>query len=142
MTTVEFEVIGVPAPQGSKRHVGNGVMVESSKTLRPWRDSVAAAARDVANSIGDLAPLDGPLDLDVTFRFPMPASRPAAVRAVGIGPKVTAPDLDKLLRAIGDALEASGLVANDARICSVTAEKFEVTGWTGAIVALTPGETA
>ena len=29
MTPVEFEVVGLPAAQGSKRHVGNGVMVES-----------------------------------------------------------------------------------------------------------------
>ena len=35
---------GQPAPQGSKRHVGKGVMVESSKKLRPWRQDVKAAA--------------------------------------------------------------------------------------------------
>lgn len=137
MTAVEFEVLGIPAQQGSKRHVGNGIMVEAAKNLPAWRDSVAGAARDVADRIGDLTPLDGPLDLDVTFRFPMPASRKAAVRAAGHAPKTTAPDLDKLIRAVGDALTASGLIRDDARISSITAEKVEVVGWTGAIIRIT-----
>ena len=34
---------GVPAPQGSKRHVGGGRLVESSKKVKPWRRAVNAA---------------------------------------------------------------------------------------------------
>ena len=30
-------VPGIPAPQGSKRHVGHGVMVESSARVKSWR---------------------------------------------------------------------------------------------------------
>ena len=37
MNDVSFNVIGIPGAQGSKRHVGNGVMVESSKKVKPWR---------------------------------------------------------------------------------------------------------
>ena len=37
-------VYGVAAPQGSKRHVGNGVMIESSNRVRPWRQDVRFAA--------------------------------------------------------------------------------------------------
>lgn len=33
---IGFHVIGLPAPQGSKKHVGHGVMVESSKKVKPW----------------------------------------------------------------------------------------------------------
>ena len=54
MTPVEFEVVGLPAAQGSKRHVGNGVMVESSKALKPWRSAVAEAARDIAADVGQV----------------------------------------------------------------------------------------
>ena len=39
-----FPVIGTPAAQGSKRHLGNGVLVEQSKNVTPWRNTVAAAA--------------------------------------------------------------------------------------------------
>ena len=43
---IELYAVGDPAPQGSKSHVGNGVMIESSKRVKPWRRQVAAAARD------------------------------------------------------------------------------------------------
>lgn len=129
-----FEVIGLPAPQGSKRHVGNGIMRESSKNLAPWRDAVAHAARDIA---GDSLPLAGPLRLVVHFRFPMPKSRRAAVRAAGWAPKTSAPDLDKLVRSTGDALKAGGLIGDDALFAEITATKSEVIGWTGAEITVT-----
>lgn len=47
--------LGAPAPQGSKRHVGRGVLIESSSKVRPWRETVKAAAPVVPR------PLDGPL---------------------------------------------------------------------------------
>lgn len=134
----EFDVIGLPAPQGSKSAVARGgraIVIEgSSKAQRErhgnWRSAVAEAARRAAAA----TPLDGPLHIDVTFRFPMPASRPKKIRAGGWAPKTSAPDLDKLLRATGDALTASGLIADDARICRIEASKWETTGWTGATI--------
>ena len=135
MTPVEFEVVGLPAAQGSKRHVGNGVMVETSKNLKPWRQAVAEAARDIAADVGQY---DEPLHMEVVFRFPMPKSRRAAVRSLGIASKTTAPDLDKLIRSTGDALTTSGLIRDDALICSVHASKLEVVGWSGAVVRLVP----
>lgn len=135
--TVTFGVVGNPAAQGSKRHVGNGVMIETSKNHKPWRAAVASAAHDVA---GDDLPLTGPLQLDVEFRFPMPASRKKAVRDAGICPKVSAPDLDKLIRSVGDSLKEGGLIKDDALFARITATKVEVIGWTGAIV--TVGELA
>lgn len=135
MTPVEFEVVGSPAAQGSKRHVGNGVMVETSKALKPWRQAVADAGRDVAADVGQY---DEPLHLEVCFRFPMPKSRRAAVRQLGIASKTTAPDLDKLIRSTGDALTTSGLIRDDSIICSIHASKLEVIGWSGAIIRLIP----
>lgn len=130
---IEFEVIGLPAPQGSKKHVGNGIMVETSPNLKPWRSALSQAARDVSKEVGML---DEPLTLEVSFRFPMPKSRKKAVREAGWGPKVSAPDLDKLLRSVGDGLQEGGLIRNDALICRITASKMEVIGWTGAIIRL------
>lgn len=140
MSIVEFEVVGSPAAQGSKRHVGNGVMVEMGKNHKPWRATVAQAARDIAAHDDVAAPLDGPLQLVVQFRFPMPKSRPAPVRAAGLGLKTTAPDLDKLVRSIGDALGEGGLITDDARICSVHASKVEVVGWSGAVIRIEPAQ--
>ena len=133
---IEFEVLGNPAPQGSKRHVGRGIMVESSKALKPWRDSVAQAAQDVARELDLAAPLDLPLKMGVVFRFHMPTSRRKAVREAGVAPKTSAPDLDKLVRAVGDALKIGGLIRDDALIWGLEATKVEVMGWTGAIIRL------
>ena len=46
MSELVVVVYGVPAPQGSKRHVGHGILVESSKKLRPWRDAVRWTTAD------------------------------------------------------------------------------------------------
>ena len=44
--TVTFVVQSKAAPQGSKRHVGNGVMIESSKRVKPFRQDVRFTAID------------------------------------------------------------------------------------------------
>jgi Holliday junction resolvase RusA-like endonuclease len=132
-----FGVIGVPAPQGSKRAfvvAGKARMTDmGGKGAVAWRDSVAAAALAAATS----TPFDGPLGLDVIFRFPMPASRPKRTQNAGKCLKTTAPDSSKLLRALEDGLQAGGLIKDDARLCRHTVRKYEVVGWTGAIVRLT-----
>lgn len=133
---IRFQVFGIPGPQGSKRHVGNGRLIESSKKVKPWRQDVAAAAIAAMKEQKIDAPLNGPLDLTVFFRLPMPKSRPAAVRRSGAGWSWRKPDVDKLLRSTLDALTTSGLIADDARISRAIAVKVEVLGWTGATITL------
>lgn len=138
-TTGYFNILGDPAQQGSKTRMPNGAMLEGkSATARAkhktWRGECAAAAADMAEIVGML---DGPLLLDVTFRFAMPASRKKAVREAGECYKQSAPDLDKLIRALGDGMTAGGLVRDDARFAIIYATKTEVTGWTGARVQIT-----
>jgi crossover junction endodeoxyribonuclease RusA len=100
---LDLFVPGRPAPQGSKRHVGGGRMVESSKAVGPWRTMVAWHAAQVYRG----APLDGPLRVALVFVMPRPSgtpkrSTPAAIKR---------PDTDKLSRAVFDAL--SGVVWRD-----------------------------
>lgn len=110
---IKVVVIGSPAPQGSKRFVGmrggRGVMVESSKKVKPWRDDVKAAAIAVRNGA---APIDGPLWARVVFTVPKPTSSPKTRRTW----PMRKPDLSKLLRSTEDALVDAGLIADDARI--------------------------
>lgn len=104
---------GRPAPQGSKKFVGTskktgrGILVESSKHVKPWRAIVDAAARGLVNT-----PLDGPLIVRMIFTVPKPASAPKRRRT---WPAVM-PDLSKLARATEDALTTAGLWADDARV--------------------------
>lgn len=135
-----LRVLGVPAPQGSKSAVvraGKAVLIEGSSTTgrvkhAAWRTAVAWTASNGSE------PLDGPLSIDVTFRLPMPKSRPAAIRRAGIGPHACKPDLDKLLRSTFDGLKDAGLIVDDSRICAVSALAIETTGWTGADIEINP----
>lgn len=108
-------VRGMPAPQGSKRFVGvrggRGVLVESSKGVRPWRQDVVAAAVEAKNGA---APLDGPLRAKIVFTLPKPRSAPKRKRSY----PDRKPDLSKLLRSTEDALVTAGVIADDARIVS------------------------
>ena len=40
MTEVRWMTVGIPAPQGSKRHVGRGIMIEQSASLPAWRNQL------------------------------------------------------------------------------------------------------
>lgn len=144
MTTISFEIIGDPKPQGSKTAFMAGgkarVKERHSDTHAVWRNQVAQVARDLADAPDVPAPLDGPLILDVRFRFAMPKSRPKRIREQGSQPKTTAPDLSKLVRALEDGLQAGGLITDDARFWNITTTKVETTGWTGAEIIITHDE--
>ena len=73
-----IEVYGIPGPQGSKRHVGNGVMLESSKKVKPWRELVHSAALSARMSGAEMIepPLDCPLMVRMVFTLPKPQSAP------------------------------------------------------------------
>lgn len=110
-------VFGQPAPQGSKRHVGNGVMIESSKAVKPWREAVKTAARDAVGLSWDdrsdpWRPLDEPLLVSIVFTMPKPASAPKRRRTW----PMRTPDLSKLIRSTEDALTDAGIWRDDARV--------------------------
>lgn len=126
MTTHTFDVLGIPAPQGSKRHVGRGVLVESSKAVKPWREAIVWQARE-AGLAGKR--LDGDIVVLLLFRLPRPRGHYGTGRNAGAlrksAPKRpnVKPDLDKLVRAVGDALSSAAVIADDARIVGMTATK-------------------
>lgn len=107
-------VYGSPAPQGSKKFVGRtkegrGIMVESSKRVKPWRDDVKAAGIEARNGA---APMEGPLIGKMIFTLPKPASSPKTRRTY----PCKKPDLSKLLRSTEDALKDAGVIKDDAQI--------------------------
>lgn len=133
--TVTFAVFGTPAPQGSKRHVGRGIMVESSAKVKPWREDVRAAATEAY----DGPPLDGPLSVAVTFTLPKPKSAPKRRRTW----PSRKPDIDKLVRSTFDAIGSAGLWKDDAQVVSLAASKVYVNdpgglGRPGARIAIAP----
>jgi Holliday junction resolvase RusA-like endonuclease len=123
---LQIAVLGTPAPQGSKRHVGHGVMVESSKKLRPWRDAVRFAA---AYACDGRPPIDEPVRVSMVFTFQRPASHFGTGRNAGQirdqAPRAPQgmPDLSKLVRSTEDALTDAGVWRDDARVVSLDAAK-------------------
>jgi crossover junction endodeoxyribonuclease RusA len=89
-------VPGKPAPQGSKRHVGNGILVESSKAVAPWRTLVAWSAAQQWK----WPPALSAVAIELEFVMPRPAGTPKK----STPPAIKRPDLDKLERAVFDAL--------------------------------------
>lgn len=106
-------VYGEPAPQGSKKFVGmaggHGVLIESSKKVKPWRQDVVAAAKEAMQGFQTF---DGALVVKMIFTLPKPASAPKRKR---IWPNKK-PDVSKLARSTEDALVTAGALKDDARI--------------------------
>lgn len=121
-------VHGVAIPQGSKsarivrNKAGKDVPVltdgfgKKPAELKGWRASIAAEARQYLQRTNQ-APFSGPVALDVTFYLPRPKSAPRRVLY-----PATKPDLDKLVRSVGDALKAIAY-EEDSRIVDIIARK-------------------
>jgi len=137
-----FTANGKPAAQGSKRHLGRGIMVEASKRLPGWRNDVAFAAQQAMPVDW---PRDGAMRLDLVFRFARPKGHYNSRGEL----KPTAPtfhttatgDLDKLTRAIGDSLTAAAVWLDDAQLVEMHvhrtfASNTEPPGVTGTVTAL------
>lgn len=131
--TFSVEIPGEAEPQGSKTTLrdkqgrpklspksGLPIMIEDNPDLRPWR-RVMTGHMLVAKG-RNWQPLDGPLLLEVTFRFARPKSHFGTGRNAGkLKPsaphwKKTRPDTSKLLRAVEDSLQAAGVITEDSRI--------------------------
>lgn len=117
---VEIRVIGLPAPQGSKRHVGHGVMIESSKAVKPWREAVKWATLETRSSLksaGEEDHIAGPVAVEMVFTMPRPKSaKNGAVPA-------KRPDLSKLVRSTEDSLTDVGVWEDDSRVVECVARK-------------------
>lgn len=131
---ITFDVLGIPAPQGSKTSMHGRVIEGGSKSGRAkhkaWRTAVAETARDQWASDS----IDAPCMVAITFRFPRPKSWPKK------RPDLldTKPDLDKLVRSTLDGLTDSGMIRDDCLVTTLWATKTTVVGWTGATIVIAP----
>ena len=125
---VAFRVAGAPVPQGSVRaYVVAGraqVTHGRSSGLHPWRAAIAAEAA----SIWPDGPTRGAWVLELEYHFARPAGHygtgrnAGQVRASAPTAKTTRPDVDKLERAVLDALTGV-LWVDDSQVVRVTHSK-------------------
>ena len=125
---IHFEVLGQSAPQGSKRHIGRGVLIESSKRTKPWREAIVGTL--IREELAGLMIAD-PVLVRAHFHFARPKAhlttkgllRPSAPtwptsRALG--------DADKHARALLDALGSdagAGLIGDDSQVVGLIVQK-------------------
>ena len=140
-------VRGVPAPQGSKRHIGHGIMIENSKKVKPWRQDVRAAAID--HYKGGI--IGRAVEVEIIFLFARPKSHygtgknanklkqkaPEFVTSSATG------DIDKLCRSTLDGLSAKAggtVIKDDSLVVSLKAvKKYAKEGeLLGAKISVTP----
>jgi Holliday junction resolvase RusA-like endonuclease len=86
------------------------------------------AANVALNDSMDVTPFTGPVKLEVSFFIERPAKSKYADRPGG------KPDLDHLVRAVGDSLTQAGVLLDDSLIVEIVARKF----WTGSTTDTCP----
>ena len=97
---------------------GRIVQVNSSKH-KAWRKAIVQEA--IATLPDDWQAIDEPCELIVAFYLPKPKTVDRQLPSVS-------PDLDKLIRAVGDSLTDSGVVVDDSRIVRISARKLYAEG--------------
>lgn len=143
MNTLTINVVGSPVQQGSKvaNRFGGGVRDTNAKKLKPWRAEVAGTVAQAMTDTG-WTTLDGPIEVELTFFHHRPAGHYGTGRNAGIlkpsAPywKATAPDVDKLTRAILDALTDSRAIRDDARVARLVVEDLWANAATGARITV------
>lgn len=123
---ITLRVYGLPGAQGSKRAVGRGVMVESSKRVKPWRLAIISATVDTHS--GSL--IEGAVAVSIVFMFARPRGHIGARGLKASAPRHLASrwagDIDKLCRSTLDGLSADAggcLLRDDSQVVSLTAQK-------------------
>jgi Holliday junction resolvase RusA-like endonuclease len=107
---------GVPVPQGSKRWTGRTMVDQNHDELASWRSDIGLAVRHYKEHNPEFKRFECPLLARVIFTFQRPPSVSRKKRPF----HSVAPDLDKLARGVGDALQAAGAIANDSLIVEFT----------------------
>ena len=114
-----------PAPQGSKRHVGGGRLIEASKRVKPWRQAVAASAQQQMRE-QKCSLITGACSVSIEFRFKRPKSHFTTNGQL----KANAPDhyivkrndIDKCCRSLLDGLTGAAF-ADDCFVVKLTASQ-------------------
>jgi Holliday junction resolvase RusA-like endonuclease len=119
MAEVSLSVTGDPASQGSHAIMHGRIVQVNSSKHKAWRKAIVQEA--IATLPNDWQPIDEPCELIVNFYLPKPKTVDRQLPSVS-------PDLDKLIRAVGDSLTDSGVVIDDSRIVRISARKLYAEG--------------
>lgn len=132
MTSYSFRAYGTPTPQGSKipgvsKSGKKFVREQAGQRLKDWRKDIVVVAWIARRLSEDGLAIDG-----VAWIPTIPKQVPCAVTLHFYMPLVKStkreypsvqPDLDKLVRAVLDAMQQAGVFTNDGQVVEVHATK-------------------
>ena len=119
-----FSVAGLPVPQGSLKMMNGNIVHVKDKELRAWRTDIGNTARNCG--VG-LAEKNVGVIIDLMFCMPKPTSVKRPIPS-------TRPDLDKLIRAVLDALTGIAYI-DDGQVVEITASKI-YSSYTGVKIGI------
>ena len=107
---ISFSCDGTPVPQGSMKVINGHILHSQGSALAVWRSTVALSAR-----FAGAKPVEGAIGIEILFRV----RRPKTVKR---DYPTVAPDLDKYIRGVLDALTGIAY-QDDAQVIDIKAEK-------------------
>lgn len=118
MRTISVWVAGTPIAQGSIKAVGStpsghAILTSTAKGLKPWRTQIGWALQQQVTEL-----TAGPVSVGLLFLLPRPKSLPKT-REI---PHVKRPDIDKILRAVLDAM-SNVVYHDDSQVNKILVEK-------------------
>jgi len=130
-----FTVYGDPIPQGSMKPIRRGgktVLVSDNPKLDAWRSNVVLRAREAWNAhAGRRGSLYGPVRLELVFAVRQRALAPKGWRtreAWNTPTTQSTGDLDKLTRAVFDAITISRIYVDDSQVVELSASQHYADG--------------
>jgi crossover junction endodeoxyribonuclease RusA len=145
-----FFVPGQPVPQGSKsafisKATGKPIVVDKDVRLPQWRMKITAYALDAKANTAMHLPIDGAVGVQITFFMPRPKSHYGSGKnANNLKPSAplypaVMPDLDKMLRAVFDALTDAQVWHDDGQVVFAnTTKRYEGDAGPGVEVVVGP----
>ena len=114
---ISFSCDGTPVPQGSMKVINGHILHSQGSALAVWRSTVALSAR-----FAGAKPVEGAIGIEISFRV----KRPKTVKRDF---PTVAPDLDKYIRGVLDALTGIAYI-DDSQVIDIKAKKvyFETPG--------------
>jgi Holliday junction resolvase RusA-like endonuclease len=124
---ITFTVYGVAQPKGNMRaFAAKGmkfpIVTDSNRSAKSWAQLVAQRASEALEQSPDARVIVGPVRLTVAFFLPRPQRLLIPKWRARQPAHVSAPDTDKLLRSVGDAL-AQVCYHDDAQVVEILAMK-------------------
>jgi len=106
---------GTPTPQGSKKGFvinKRAILVDASIDNKAWRKTVT----DAIKNHDQFCLIKGPIYMSIIYNMPKAKSNKTK-------DMIRTPDVDKLMRSTFDSVTDSGLIEDDSRVVSVSAQK-------------------